>query len=129
MKKMYRTVYYILNYYYYTDLYNLYYLILNKYTLCNYLINHLDIKKYIRPEYIRPTEDGTQAKRVIAALPNMPIAKSYVGASLLSHLMVSKYIDHLPIYLSLIHISEPTRRTPISYAVFCLKKKNNKEIA
>ena len=33
--------------------------------------------------------------------------------------------------LSLIHISEPTRRTPISYAVFCLKKKNkqtNKQI-
>src|SRR5665647_3360296 len=29
-----------------------------------------------------------------------------------------------PEYLSLIHISEPTRRTPISYAVFCLKKKN-----
>ena len=31
--------------------------------------------------------------------------------------------------LSLIHISEPTRRTPISYAVFCLKKKkaNNKK--
>src|SRR5680860_1763909 len=27
--------------------------------------------------------------------------------------------------LSLIHISEPTRRTPISYAVFCLKKKNH----
>ena len=31
------------------------------------------------------------------------------------------YEEH---YLSLIHISEPTRRTPISYAVFCLKKKN-----
>src|SRR5680860_1725196 len=31
------------------------------------------------------------------------------------------------ISLSLIHISEPTRRTPISYAVFCLqKKKKNK---
>src|SRR5665647_289413 len=28
-----------------------------------------------------------------------------------------------PVDLSLIHISEPTRRTPISYAVFCLKKK------
>src|SRR5664279_2336172 len=27
--------------------------------------------------------------------------------------------------LSLIHISEPTRRTTISYAVFCLKKKKN----
>src|SRR5665647_2440348 len=34
-----------------------------------------------------------------------------------------KYL-HLMVYgLSLIHISEPTRRTPISYAVFCLKKK------
>src|SRR5665647_2628812 len=32
----------------------------------------------------------------------------------------------LPSKLSLIHISEPTRRTPISYAVFCLKKKKNK---
>src|SRR5680860_1118615 len=35
--------------------------------------------------------------------------------------------QHFPIdahpHLSLIHISEPTRRTPISYAVFCLKKK------
>ena len=32
----------------------------------------------------------------------------------------------LSISLSLIHISEPTRRTPISYAVFCLKKKKKK---
>src|SRR5664279_4031273 len=29
-------------------------------------------------------------------------------------------------HLSLIHISEPTRRTPISYAVFCLKKNTKK---
>ena len=28
------------------------------------------------------------------------------------------------VHLSLIHISEPTRRRGISYAVFCLKKKN-----
>src|SRR5665647_3951344 len=32
------------------------------------------------------------------------------------------------LYLSLIHISEPTRRTPISYAVFCLKKKKKYNI-
>src|SRR5665647_1096766 len=32
------------------------------------------------------------------------------------------------VYLSLIHISEPTRRTPISYAVFCLKKKKTIQI-
>src|SRR5665647_3862131 len=31
------------------------------------------------------------------------------------------------VMLSLIHISEPTRRTPISYAVFCLKKKNKND--
>src|SRR5665647_2837373 len=30
-----------------------------------------------------------------------------------------------PLELSLIHISEPTRRTPISYAVFCVKKKKH----
>ena len=29
-----------------------------------------------------------------------------------------------PVALSLIHISEPTRLGMISYAVFCLKKKN-----
>eukprot|EP00826_Nyctotherus_ovalis_P005309 TRINITY_DN11199_c0_g1_i2.p2 TRINITY_DN11199_c0_g1~~TRINITY_DN11199_c0_g1_i2.p2 ORF type:complete len:136 (-),score=61.67 TRINITY_DN11199_c0_g1_i2:3-410(-) len=31
-----------------------------------------------------------------------------------------------PMYLSLIHISEPTRQAEISYAVFCLKKKKKK---
>src|SRR5678809_1232445 len=29
------------------------------------------------------------------------------------------------VWLSLIHISEPTRQAEISYAVFCLKKKKN----
>ena len=33
--------------------------------------------------------------------------------------------DRLLLGLSLIHISEPTRLLSISYAVFCLKKKNN----
>ena len=37
-----------------------------------------------------------------------------------------KYID-FAFELSLIHISEPTRRTPISYAVFCLKKKKKQQ--
>ncbi len=31
------------------------------------------------------------------------------------------------VVLSLIHISEPTRLRRISYAVFCLKKKKNKQ--
>eukprot|EP00825_Cyclidium_porcatum_P048230 TRINITY_DN8032_c0_g1_i1.p2 TRINITY_DN8032_c0_g1~~TRINITY_DN8032_c0_g1_i1.p2 ORF type:complete len:305 (-),score=51.69 TRINITY_DN8032_c0_g1_i1:51-965(-) len=37
----------------------------------------------------------------------------------------NQYIRYI-IYLSLIHISEPTRLGMISYAVFCLKKKKNK---
>src|ERR1035437_3721209 len=69
--------------------------------ILEYQQGELYVKKYVRPEYINPTADGTQAKRVIAALPNMPIAKSFVGASLLAHLMASKYIDHSPIYRQL----------------------------
>ena len=38
----------------------------------------------------------------------------------------SPWQDRIEVELSLIHISEPTRRTPISYAVFCLKKKKKK---
>src|SRR5680860_1233477 len=35
--------------------------------------------------------------------------------------LVNAYVaPRITSYLSLIHISEPTRRTPISYAVFCL---------
>ena len=34
--------------------------------------------------------------------------------------LIDLLVDHS---LSLIHISEPTRRRGISYAVFCLKKK------
>jgi transposase len=63
-----------------------------------YKQGELFIKKYIRPEYIKPTEQGTQAKRVIAALPGMPIDKCIAGPSLLAYLMVSKFIDHLPIH-------------------------------
>eukprot|EP00825_Cyclidium_porcatum_P032182 TRINITY_DN34342_c0_g1_i1.p1 TRINITY_DN34342_c0_g1~~TRINITY_DN34342_c0_g1_i1.p1 ORF type:complete len:128 (-),score=12.54 TRINITY_DN34342_c0_g1_i1:11-394(-) len=35
--------------------------------------------------------------------------------------------DGAPFYLSLIHISEPTRLGMISYAVFCLKKKKKQK--
>ena len=63
-----------------------------------YKVGELFIKKYIRPEYIKPTQDGTQAMRVIAVLPSMPIDKCIAGPSLLAYLMVSKFVDHLPIH-------------------------------
>ena len=40
-----------------------------------------------------------------------------------------RYVTEVFVDLSLIHISEPTRRTPISYAVFCLKKKKSLNVA
>src|SRR5665647_2605941 len=48
--------------------------------------------------------------------------KSYVD-SIKTKPMDELTYNYKEFYLSLIHISEPTRRTPISYAVFCLKKK------
>jgi transposase len=66
--------------------------------ILEYQIGELIVKKIIRPEYIQPSDDGLSAKRVIAPLPSLPFPKSYVGASLLAYLLVSKFIDHLPIY-------------------------------
>ena len=51
----------------------------------------------------------------------------------LSNEVILEYLDDffrteskdITFVLSLIHISEPTRLLSISYAVFCLKKKNN----
>src|SRR5665647_3663715 len=48
-------------------------------------------------------------------------------ALILECTLIKKYMPKYNVLLlSLIHISEPTRRTPISYAVFCLKKKKTK---
>src|SRR5678816_1121145 len=43
-------------------------------------------------------------------------------------LMTMSAVDFLDQWLSLIHISEPTRLLSISYAVFCLKKKKNQTL-
>ena len=51
-----------------------------------------------------------------------------IDGDVLNILVPQKYKKYeRVIELSLIHISEPTRRTPISYAVFCLKKKKKQE--
>ena len=80
------------------------------------------------------------------------IARDYIhlGAKLIMHPMMGRIKPHETPYksvfleriegstdlqsviiiedsLSLIHISEPTRQAEISYAVFCLKKKNQKK--
>src|SRR5680860_1727348 len=70
-----------------------------------------------------------------AALAYWGVAQShrYLTRSRISHeqlerqLQLSRHSQQLFKALSLIHISEPTRRTPISYAVFCLKKKKKRK--
>ncbi len=52
------------------------------------------VRKIIRPKYARANSEGV----VIAQLPALPIPKGNAGASLLAHIMVSKFVDHLPYY-------------------------------
>jgi transposase len=69
--------------------------------MLEYQPGELFVKQFVRPEYIKPSEDGLTAKRVIAPLPCMPLEKSIAGSSLLTHLLVSKFVDHLPVYRQL----------------------------
>src|SRR5665647_3855192 len=66
---------------------------------------------------------GCQAHQISRVRPTVAqrLAWTEVSASLRSPCCVN--LPPTILELSLIHISEPTRRTPISYAVFCLKKK------
>jgi transposase len=53
------------------------------------------VKKYIRPKYALPKEEeGTR----IGQLPSLPIPKGNAGPSLLSQVLIGKYVDHLPLY-------------------------------
>lgn len=51
-------------------------------------------KRTIRPKYAKPDGNGV----VIGKLPLRPIPKAIAESSLLSHILVSKFIDHLPFY-------------------------------
>ena len=52
------------------------------------------VERYVRPKYILPKEE----KIVIGELPSLPIPRGNAGAGLLSHLLISKFTDHLPFY-------------------------------
>ena len=69
--------------------------------MLEYQPGELYVKQFVRPEYIKSSEDGLNAKRVIAPLPVMPLQKAIAGPSLLTQLMVSKFVDHQPVYRQL----------------------------
>lgn len=51
------------------------------------------VKRFIRNKYAHP-EKGV----LVAEIPDRPFAKCGVDSSVVSHLLVSKFVDHLPFY-------------------------------
>lgn len=55
------------------------------------------VRRIVRPKYI-----NTKTENIcIGELPSLPIPKGIAGPILLAHIMVSKFIDHLPLYRQL----------------------------
>ena len=54
----------------------------------------LFVRRIVRPKYVKGKEDGVK----VAQLPSLPIPKGNAGPGLLAHIMVSKWVDHLPYY-------------------------------
>jgi transposase len=52
------------------------------------------VRRIVRKKYALPQEAGI----IIGELPWLPLPKSNAGSSVLAHLLVSKYQDHLPFY-------------------------------
>ncbi len=55
------------------------------------------VRQYVRPKYAKPQGEGI----VIGTLPSRPIEKGIAGPGLLSMIIISKFIDHLPVYRQL----------------------------
>lgn len=62
--------------------------------ILEYTPGKLYVRKIIRPKYALPQEKGI----VIGDLPSLPLPKSNAGSSLLTHIIISKFVDHLPFY-------------------------------
>jgi len=56
------------------------------------------IKRIIRPKYVKDNADKTGSKILIGLLPEFAIYKGIAGNSLVAHLLVQKFVDHLPYY-------------------------------
>ncbi len=62
--------------------------------LLEYKPGELYIRRLIRPKYALKGGEGV----IIAPMPTTPLARTNAGASLLAHLLVGKYQDHLPLH-------------------------------
>ena len=59
-----------------------------------YVPEHFKVIRHVRPKSACDACDAV----VQASAPSRPIARSYAGPGLLSHVLVSKYADHLPLH-------------------------------
>ena len=62
--------------------------------LVEYKPGELYIRRLIRPKYALGDGEGV----IIAPMPTTPLPRTNAGASLLAHLLVGKYQDHLPLH-------------------------------
>jgi len=58
----------------------------------------LIVNVYKRPQYALPENGDSFASVIAAPMPDHPVAKCKADIGLLSHLIVSKFADHLPLY-------------------------------
>lgn len=58
----------------------------------------LIVNVYKRPQYALPEKADSFASVIAAAMPEHPIARCKADVGLIAHLIVSKFVDHLPLY-------------------------------
>jgi transposase len=59
-----------------------------------YVPGRFEVVRHVRPAYSCPKCEAMTR----APMPAMPIPRAMAGASVLAHVIVSKYADHLPLY-------------------------------
>ncbi len=62
----------------------------------DYVPGKLKVIRRVRPKYVDPADEERGV--IIAALPKRLIEKGIAEPGLLAHVMIDKYVDHLPLY-------------------------------
>jgi len=65
--------------------------------LLDYVPGKLKVRRIVRPKFIIGSNDE-RTNIVIADLPSLPIPRGNAGSGLLAHILISKFVDHLPFY-------------------------------
>lgn len=58
------------------------------------------VRRIVRPKYVRPqASEGPEKGQVVQApAKDLPFGRSKAGASLIAHILISKYVEHLPLH-------------------------------